>query len=129
MAKVAKLHNPVRDALLEWEENQQTIRELQARNKELAATLKDAAAFEQGKQTGRLFVDGFSKVTVTVPKRLEWDMTTLEKARKEVGDDTFFGFFRWEYKHKDARLLAMAPKEIMEAQIVKEGAPQIKIER
>lgn len=129
MAKVAQLRNPVRDMLLEWEENQQTIRELQARNKELAVALKDAAAFEPGKRTGRLFVDGFSKVTVTVPETVKWDANGLEAARKKVGDELFFGFFKWEFKHKDKRLLAMAPKEIMDAQIVTEGAPQIKIER
>lgn len=62
------------------------------------------AVFPQGKKTSNYEQDGFS-VKVERKETLKWDQDKLNKARAELGDDTFLRLFKFEWKHKQKAVL------------------------
>lgn len=62
------------------------------------------AVFPQGKKTSNYEQDGFS-VKVEHKETLKWDQDKLNKARAELGDDTFLRLFKFEWKHKQKAVL------------------------
>jgi hypothetical protein len=95
--------------------------------------LAERATYKDGSKTG--YADGRHFTAKVQKKENEsWDQEKLEAARSTMGDPEFFRVFKWDFKPKNAKVLAGALEFgrhsalIEAARTVKPGAPQVSFE-
>ena len=94
MGQVVELRNPVLEMVKELEGLKDAEAEIKARRRAITEELEKTARFKG--QTGYVDAPGY-KVTITKPRRAEWDQAKLRDARKAIGDDTFKLYFDYEF--------------------------------
>lgn len=109
------------------------IRHLQTRLNMLEQQISALARFKPGTKTGRLVAGGYVAV-VQLRENVSWDQEKLEKLRTHLGDKTFSGLFKAEYKPVSMRAVnaAMLTSELHDAlkwaMTVKPAKPYVQYE-
>ena len=91
--------------MLDFEHNKKLIKELQEKNKEIAAYLVSCASFKPGSKTGYAHGAEGIKAKVVTGEAITWDQAKLEKARIEIGNSAFFRAFEPEFKPRSKAYL------------------------
>lgn len=100
------------------------------RLREINAILAENAQFADGKNTAHLVGCRF-KATVQRKETISWDQDALAMTRADLGDETFFGLFGWEFKPRAKKeldgFLKHSPKAeaVRSAMIIKQSSPSV----
>ena len=121
--------------MLDFEHNKKLIKELQDKNKEIAAYLTSCASFKPGSKTGYALGAEGIKAKVVTGETITWDQGKLELARVEIGNAAFFRAFEPEFKPRSKAYLEEALADntlrpsIIAAMTKKPKTPSVEIVR